>query len=231
MNNNVIHNREKAHHEGMGEFVWLSDDSIREVISRAPSITGKDILELCSGSGTFTCKMPHTFRSYICLDLSRSLLNTLKSKLPSTKIVQGDAEQPPFADASFDIVAVFAGLHHIPNLDNAVKNAYRLLRIDGQFVCFEPNSDCWYRRFMLPLKHFLGIKYTEDERFLRPRNIQQILDQHGFINVKCLFVTPNYRKEKLSILTLILAHIMKLAASVSSSSTWQSFFIMSGVKG
>ena len=53
-------------------------------------------------------------RTLTGLDLSNTLLETLRRKMSGVALVQGNAEDLSFADESFDAVVVFAGLHHLP---------------------------------------------------------------------------------------------------------------------
>ncbi|NDA11116.1 MAG: class I SAM-dependent methyltransferase, partial [Actinobacteria bacterium] len=50
-----------------------------------------------------------------------------------------DVEELPFDDASFDLVVGHAFLHHIPDVDQALREIMRVLRPGGRFVvCGEP---------------------------------------------------------------------------------------------
>ena len=227
----LIVDREKAYWEVRDHFKWLTDESIRKVISLSLETGGGgDILELCSGSGAFTKHMPREFRSYTCLDISQTLLQTVKRSLPEVTVVQGDAQNPAFKEESFYLVVMFAGLHHMPDVKATLRNAFRILRSGGAFVCFEPNDDCWYRRFMLPLKSLLGI-YTEDERFLKVGFIQAALQEAGFATSETKFLMPEYAPDHLkSALNKILVRFMALASSLGTGPFWQPWFIMSGRK-
>src|SRR5690348_5318785 len=86
---------EKIYWTRKSEHEWLSDEAVQSVIALMPPITG-DVLEMCSGSGMFTKKVPRQYQSYTCLDLSPSLLKTIQSARPDIQIVEGNAEEPPF---------------------------------------------------------------------------------------------------------------------------------------
>ena len=52
-----------------------------------------------------------------------------------------DAESLPFDDASFDLVVGHAFLHHIPDVDQALREMVRVLKPGGRFViCGEPTE-------------------------------------------------------------------------------------------
>jgi len=231
MNKNAVIGREKRYWEDKPEFDWLTASSIRKIIGLMPVPAG-DVVELCCGSGMFTRYMPATYASYTsytCLDLSQKLLDRLSSTLPGITVMQGNAEEPDFPDDRFDGVYIFAGLHHLPHLEKTIHNAYRILKKAGKFICFEPNSDCLYRKPMLPLRKFLGL-YTEDERFLKPGDVAAVMKNSGFQNLETHFITPEYRRAHLHFVNRLLARMMYLASSFSSSRFSQSFFIITGEK-
>jgi ubiquinone/menaquinone biosynthesis C-methylase UbiE len=221
--------REAEYWEDRIEFEWLSERGIQSILDIVPPVRG-DVLELCSGSGMFTKRIPDRYDSYTCLDLSGSLLERLYQVLPQIRPVQGNAEDPDFPPASFDMVLVFAGLHHLPDEVRAVRNGYNLLRTGGSFVAFEPNLDCWYRKPMLKLKNLLKL-YTEDERFLSPQDVYQAMETVGFKNIQTKFETPEYNPAHLSsVLNKLLWKLMHLASSLGEGPAWQSFFVIIGKK-
>jgi demethylmenaquinone methyltransferase / 2-methoxy-6-polyprenyl-1,4-benzoquinol methylase len=51
--------------------------------------------------------------------------------------IEGNAEALPFADRSFDAVAIAFGIRNVPRIDAALKEAFRVLKIGGKFLCLE----------------------------------------------------------------------------------------------
>jgi demethylmenaquinone methyltransferase/2-methoxy-6-polyprenyl-1,4-benzoquinol methylase len=51
--------------------------------------------------------------------------------------VEANAEALPFADKSFDAVTIAFGIRNVPRIDQALAEAYRVLRIGGRFFCLE----------------------------------------------------------------------------------------------
>lgn len=62
--------------------------------------------------------------------IDRGLLNKLQW-------VEGNAEQLPFADNSFDLYTIAFGLRNVSRIDMALKDAYRVLKPGGRFFCLE----------------------------------------------------------------------------------------------
>ena len=71
---------------------------------------------------------------------STSSASTSSSRSPldvGISFVECNAESLPFADNSFDIYTIAFGLRNVTNPDVAIREAYRVLRRGGRFVCLE----------------------------------------------------------------------------------------------
>ena len=53
---------------------------------------------------------------------------------------QGNAEELPYPDRSFDCVTIAFGIRNVPRIERALAEAYRVLRIGGRFLCLEFSS-------------------------------------------------------------------------------------------
>lgn len=51
--------------------------------------------------------------------------------------VCGDAEKLPFEDNSFTAYTIAFGIRNVTNIDNALREAYRVLKPGGRFMCLE----------------------------------------------------------------------------------------------
>ena len=53
------------------------------------------------------------------------------------RFVQGNAEDLPFADRSFDAYSIAFGIRNVPRIERALAEAHRVLKIGGHFLCLE----------------------------------------------------------------------------------------------
>src|SRR5215472_3336162 len=78
-------------------------------------------------------------------DLSLSALPITPGKLfalggpPLARLVQGDAQRLPFADSSFDIVVSCETIEHVPLVQAAISEMYRITRPGGKLFLTTPN--------------------------------------------------------------------------------------------
>jgi SAM-dependent methyltransferase len=97
-------------------------------------------LEIGAGTGYFSLNLLQAgvVRSAVCTDISPGMLATLSGNAErlglSVETVATDAEELPFEDASFELVLGHAILHHIPDLDRAFAEFFRVLAPGGTVV-------------------------------------------------------------------------------------------------
>jgi ubiquinone/menaquinone biosynthesis C-methylase UbiE len=98
---------------------------------------GKDVLDLCCGSGDYLIKLLDKVKSIAGLDFSRTLLGALKARLAGVpysekvRVVEGDATSLPFELGTFDTVFSFTSLYYVPDGAKAISEAARVLRPGG----------------------------------------------------------------------------------------------------
>ena len=105
-----------------------------------------DALEIGAGTGYFSLNLAAQglIRNLTATDISPGMLTSLKKTAKSldvpVKTVVTEAELLPFEDESFDVVLGHAVLHHIPDLDKAFSEFFRVLKPGGSIVfCGEPS--------------------------------------------------------------------------------------------
>jgi ubiquinone/menaquinone biosynthesis C-methylase UbiE len=143
---------------------------------------GARIADLGCGSGVFSNVLRQ--RGYECtgVDLSPALIRIAKQKYPGIEFIEGDVEQLPFADASFDGVLLAGILHHFSDRSAFVAEVKRILKPGGKFVAFDPNrmnpAMYLYRDRSSPLYSSVGV--TENERPVLADEIAAIFRSAGF---------------------------------------------------
>jgi ubiquinone/menaquinone biosynthesis C-methylase UbiE len=139
------------------------------------------VLEIGCGRGAGIEVIFHHFgAAHVCgLDLDLMQLERAQKRLESKytgrlSLIQGDAEQLPFADATFDAVFDFGALHHIPNWQRSVAEVRRVLKPRGKFFFEEVTRAAlgrWiYRQFFV---HPNENRFSESEFLVE-------LESHGF---------------------------------------------------
>ena len=149
-------------------------------LSRLPS--GSRVVDLGCGSGVFTDVLQR--RGYRCsgVDLSPKLIEIARAKFRDVEFVEGDVEQLPFADASFDGVLLSGLVHHLPDPSRCAAEVFRILRPGGTFVAFDPNRMnpfmYLYRDRSSPFYSSLGV--TANERPVLAREVASMFEVAGF---------------------------------------------------
>lgn len=71
---------------------------------------------------------------------NKELSHFLESTGKDFTLLEGDAQELPFPDNSFDLVTCQTVLIHVPNPSKAIKEMKRVLKPGGTLLCVEPNN-------------------------------------------------------------------------------------------
>jgi demethylmenaquinone methyltransferase/2-methoxy-6-polyprenyl-1,4-benzoquinol methylase len=110
---------------------------------------------------------------------------------------QGNAEELPYADRSFDCVSIAFGIRNVPRIERALEQAYRVLRIGGRFLCLEfssvdvPGIDALYDLYSFQVIPRIGEAVTGDReayqylvesirKFPKPPAFARMIEAAGF---------------------------------------------------
>jgi demethylmenaquinone methyltransferase / 2-methoxy-6-polyprenyl-1,4-benzoquinol methylase len=113
---------------------------------------------------------------------------------------QGNAEELPYADRSFDCVTIAFGIRNVPRIERALAEAFRVLRIGGRFLCLEfsavtmPGLDALYELYSFQVIPRVGAAVTGDReayqylvesirKFPRPERFADMMRDAGFRRV------------------------------------------------
>ncbi len=168
-----------------------------------------DALEIGAGTGYFSLNLASRgiIDNLTATDISPGMLASLEKTaeglgVPVTTVVT-EAETLPFEDESFDVVLGHAVLHHIPDLDRAFSEFFRVLRPGGSIVfCGEPSrygdrlaavpkrigstvAPLWRRVFSAERLSHSAEQLDEDEHSLEPE-----VDVHAFVAADLREIPP-----------------------------------------
>lgn len=101
--------------------------------------SGRDLLDVASGSGYALPLIARVARSVTACDRDRDNIRDVRAAVPSSPAFVGDAENLPFRENSFDVVACLEAIYYVTDWRGFVHNTWRLLRPGGNLVISWPN--------------------------------------------------------------------------------------------
>ncbi|HVU09453.1 MAG TPA: bifunctional demethylmenaquinone methyltransferase/2-methoxy-6-polyprenyl-1,4-benzoquinol methylase UbiE [Verrucomicrobiae bacterium] len=136
----------------------------RRVVELAQIKHGDRALDLCCGTGDISFRLAQSGAETIGLDFSEKMLEVanarkLKSNPQSVihnpQFIQGDAQQIPFPENSFDIVTVGYGLRNLPSWEKGLNEMQRVAKSGARLVVLEfgkPANPLWRKIYFTHLK-------------------------------------------------------------------------------
>ncbi len=115
-------------------FATATRQFIAPLLDAAAVGAGARVLDLCCGPGFVGAEALVRGAIVAGLDFSDAMLAEARARSPAITFDHGDAEAPPYADASFDAVVSSFGIHHVPRPALALSEARRTLRPGGRFA-------------------------------------------------------------------------------------------------
>ncbi len=126
----------------------------RRVVNLAAISPGARALDLCCGTGDIASALAHRGAETTGLDFSTQMLevaaqrqqadSTLKSG--KLKFIQGDAQQIPFPENTFDIVTVGYGLRNLTSWERGVDEMHRVAKPGARLIVLDfgkPANALW----------------------------------------------------------------------------------------
>ena len=135
---------------------------------------GKKVLDAGAGTGRITIRLHNAGAEVTALDISPDMLKILGEKESAIERVEGDMEDMPFEDDSFDMVFSSLAIVHLKKLDTFLDECYRVLKDDGLLVL----TNIHYRKAEL-LSDGQG-KYTVAGYNHFPRHVTELAESLAF---------------------------------------------------
>ena len=141
------------------------------------------VLDLCCGSGEAAAPWLAAGYAVTGLDVSPRALELAAQRLPDLKRVEGLAEDPPLADASFSAIQMSVALHEFPRSDRerVLRSVLRLLEPGGWLVLVDLHpAGLWLK---LPQQLFCALFETDTATAMLEDDLRTQLEQLGFSGV------------------------------------------------
>jgi demethylmenaquinone methyltransferase/2-methoxy-6-polyprenyl-1,4-benzoquinol methylase len=165
------------------------------------------LLDLAGGTGDIAFRVAQAggggVRITVC-DINEEMLAVGRERTAERgfdiTFEQGNAEELPYADRSFDCVTIAFGIRNVPRIDAALREAHRVLKIGGRFLCLEfssvdvPGLDRLYDLYSFNIVPRIGEVVTGDRdayqylvesirKFPRPSVFADMMCKAGFRRV------------------------------------------------
>jgi ubiquinone/menaquinone biosynthesis C-methylase UbiE len=117
------------------DSVWssLTQQFIPYLISAAEVSPGMSVLDVACGPGYVSAAVKRLGAVPTGIDFSEKMIAIAKTMFPDISFLQGDAQEVPFGDATFDRVLLNFGLLHVSQPEMACAEACRVLKSKGRF--------------------------------------------------------------------------------------------------
>jgi demethylmenaquinone methyltransferase/2-methoxy-6-polyprenyl-1,4-benzoquinol methylase len=197
-----------AHYDWISRVMSLGSGRFyrRLALERAGLAAGMRLLDVATGTGLVAGAALSILRepgAVIGLDPSRGMLREARRRTP-VPLVQGRAEDLPFASDHFDVLSVGYALRHVADLGVAFGECLRVLKPGGRLVILEisrPSSAVgwWllraYLRRVLPLLARMRTRSPHAALLTRyygdtiaecvpPATILEVMQGSGFVDVE-----------------------------------------------
>src|SRR5262249_690674 len=111
----------------------------RKIAEYVEPRTDMHILDVGCGTGDVLSMLARKIPSakLYGVDLSQKMIEFSKKKNPNASFVVGNAEKLPFGDNEFDLVLNTISFHHYKHAQDAINEAYRVLKPNGKFLLMD----------------------------------------------------------------------------------------------
>lgn len=142
----------------------------RRVVALAAVKPGDRALDLCCGTGDIAFALAQRGADVTGLDFSEKMLEVAGTRAqarlqrvkdakngprPQVKFIQGDAQQIPFPDNSFDAVTMGYGLRNLTSWEAGLREMIRVVKPGGRIVVLEfgkPANVLWRKLYFTHLQ-------------------------------------------------------------------------------
>jgi demethylmenaquinone methyltransferase/2-methoxy-6-polyprenyl-1,4-benzoquinol methylase len=210
-------NRIAPYYDMLNAVLSLGIDTIwrRKAIQQLNKNQPKVILDVATGTADLAIETAKQLNpeKIVGVDISTQMLDIGRTKLKKKSLDQlitleeGDSENLPFEDNTFDAITVAFGVRNFENLEKGLKEMHRVLKPNGQLVVLEfsrpsifPIKQLFnlYFKYILPRIGNLTSKDSRAYSYLY-ESVQAFPDGEDFVNI---LSKTGYKSNQCKALTL-----------------------------
>lgn len=133
-------------YDGLNRIISLGTDVKwrKKVVAKVAATNPASVLDIATGTGDLIMQIaPTGAKRLVGLDLSEGMLKVGRKKISDKglgskiEMIQGDSENLPFEENSFEAITVAFGVRNFENLEKGLSEIYRVLKPGGIFVVLE----------------------------------------------------------------------------------------------
>jgi demethylmenaquinone methyltransferase / 2-methoxy-6-polyprenyl-1,4-benzoquinol methylase len=164
------------------------------------------LIDVASGTGDIAklfSKKNNNSSEIMCVEPNKEMLEEGEKNLRefrNIKWIKSHAEKLPFKDNTYDYYSISYGIRNVTNINKTLKEAYRVLKPGGRFMCLEfskidnESLNFFYKQYskVIPLigKYVIGssepYEYLVEsiDRFYTQDQLIELMDNNGFSNTE-----------------------------------------------
>ena len=150
-----------------------------EMISHVPA-GAQELLDIGCGTGFFLAELEALHPGSVGFDISYDMLEVSEKYVPGAKLVQGDAENMPFAPGRFDVVFCKGSLHHTRDHVGFLEGCRTVLRPGGVLIMSEPCNDNPIIAAARAMMYRRSRHFDEGDQGFTRKGIVGLCEQAGF---------------------------------------------------
>src|SRR5205085_2607101 len=149
-----------------------------QFVRRVKARRGESILDMAGGSGDIAFRLAASGAAVTVADINPEMLEVGRKRATERGIEglawsEQNAEVLSFADPSFDAYTIAFGIRNVTDIQKALGEAHRVLKIGGRLYCLEFSSVTWpgfaslYDRYSMHVVPQIGKYVARDEASYR----------------------------------------------------------------
>src|SRR3972149_10597567 len=171
-------------------FASLTSQMTTPLLDAVGVTTGVQLLDVATGPGYAAAAAAKRGAEVVGVDFAPAMVAEARRRYPTVDFREGDAEDLPFPEASFDAVTMNFGLLHLGRPERALTEAHRVLRPGGRLgftVWARPEQAIGFQMVLRAVESYgkLDVQLPQGPHFFRfsdPQECRRSVLGAGFVS-------------------------------------------------